>query len=261
MKKEKVTPFKWKKSLDRELRTAVSNFNKKVRKLQIDGERNYLPEQYNYKELHQRIKSREELNRVINTLKKFGKEGQEDLIILESGEGITKWEKNKLEKESKRAQEKIKQEIAEFHKPITESGFTRAQMGSTELRKLESKLESLQGLEKKTGQAFEKLKRRISLLGTTDFELRRAIQYRKNYVYTIETYFKNFEGYEDLKKAFNEHKDPYKFFEWIKSTGNINIIDISYESNNVFSQEEFYKYLDELKIEYDKNEEVVENKY
>lgn len=258
MKKEKVTPLKWKKSLDRELRTAVSNFNKKVRELQIDGERSYLPEQYNYKELHQRIKSREELNRVISSLKKFGKEGQEDLIILESGEGITRWEKNKLQSESKRAQEKIKQEIAEFHKPITQSGFTRAQMGSSELRKLESKLESLQGLEQKTGQAFEKLKKRISLLGTTDFELRRAIQYRKNYIQTIEDNFKNLDGYEELKKAFDEHKDPYRFFEWIKSTGNINIIDISYESNNVFSQEEFYKYLDNLKIEYDKQEEVVE---
>ena len=80
----------------------------------------------------------------------------------------------------------------------------------------------------------------------------------KNYMQTIEDNFKNLDGYEELKKAFDEHKDPYRFFEWIQSTGNINIIDISYESNNVFSQEEFYKYLDNLKIEYDKQEEVVE---
>lgn len=257
MKKEKITPLKWKKGLDRELRTAVSNFNKKVRNLQKESEKSYLPDEIDVKELRSRIVSREELNRVINSLRRFGKEGAEELIILESGQGITKWEKKKLENESKIAETRIKEEIAKLHKP-TENGFSRAQMGSAELRKLESQLESVQGLEKKTGQSFNKLKQRLGVLGSYDLKLRQAIQYRKNYADTIEKQFKNFDGYEELKKAFDEHKDPFSFFRWMESTGNLNIIDISYESNNVFTQEEFYKFLDELNVKYNKNVEFVE---
>lgn len=261
MKKEKITELKWKKSIDRELRTAVANFNKKVRELQIDGEREYLPEQVDYKVLHQRIKSREELSRVIHDLKRFGKEGQEDVVILQSGEGITKWELNKLKGEQNRALKQVREEIAEYHKPITESGFTRAQMGSTELRKLEAKEKMLLSLETRVGQAFQNLKRRISTLGTLDFKLRKAIIYRQNYYNTIVKQFSNFHGYEELKKAFDEHKDPFEFYEWIKevSDGNIDIIDIHVESSTTFSQQQFYKFLEDLKIKYDKSKEIIES--
>lgn len=256
------TLINWKnktgKQLEKELNKAIAQFNKKLYELQIDGAREYLPDFYSYKETKDKIKTKEQLRKVISNLRGFTRQGAEELINLESGESITRWEKNKLHFENLRAQERLRQEIAEFNKPLADSGFTKAQMGSTELRKLESKLEKLKDFENKKGQDFQNWKKRIGLLGSYDFEVRRAIQYRKNYMKTIKENFKNLEGYEELKKAFNEHKDPFKFFEWIKATGNINIIDINYESSNVFTQEEFYNFLDNLNIEYDKKTEVVE---
>ena len=255
---KEVIKSKIDKDLMRDLDKAISNFNKKLNELQIDGTREYLPEKLSYKETKQRIKTREELRRVIRSLQDFTKQGQEDLIQLESGEGITKWEKNKLHFENQRAQERIKQEIAEYHKPLADSGFTRAQMGSTELNKLESKLEYLESINKKKGEAFKNLKKRISFLGSIDFEYRKAWQYRKKYMETIINHFQNFDGYDELKKAFNNHKNVFDFYEWIKSTDNVNIIDIHYESSHTFTQQQFYKFLEDLGIEYDKKNETVE---
>lgn len=256
------TLINWKnktgKQLEKELNKAIAQFNKKLNELQIDGAREYLPDFYSYKETKDKIKTKEQLRKVVSDLRAFTKQGAEELINLESGESITRWEKNKLHFENLRAQKRLRQEIAEYNKPLADSGFTRAQMGSKELRKLESKLEKLKEFENKKGQDFQNWKKRIGVLGSYDFEIRKAIQYRKNYMKTIDDYFKNLDGYKELKKAFNEHKDPIGFFEWIKASGNINIIDISFESNNVFTQEEFYKFLEDLNIEYEKNIEVVE---
>ena len=69
---------------------------------------------------------------------------------------------------------------------------------------------------------------------------------------TIEKQFSNLDGYKELKKAFNNHKEPVNFYKWIEQTEDINIIDIHYESNNTLTQEQFYSYLEKLGIEIEK---------
>ena len=46
-------------------------------------------------------RSQHELNRVINSLKRFSKEGAEDLYVTKAGEQITKWERKELRKANK----------------------------------------------------------------------------------------------------------------------------------------------------------------
>ena len=88
--------IKWKQGDYISLGKAVSQFNKKISELEKEGKKLYLPQKLNYQETKQNILSRQELNRLINSLRRFQREGAEDIYTLESGEQITKWERREL---------------------------------------------------------------------------------------------------------------------------------------------------------------------
>lgn len=88
--------IKWQQKDYLSLGKAVSNFNKKINKLQTEEKKLYLPELKNYKDIKQNIQTRQELNRVIKSLKRFSKEGAEDLYVTKAGQELTKWERREL---------------------------------------------------------------------------------------------------------------------------------------------------------------------
>lgn len=120
--------IRWKRGDYIRLGRAVADFNRKINKLQAEENRLYLPDLESYAELRDRISTRAELNRMINSLRAFQKEGAEDLYTFESGQQVTKWEQRELTKLGKRATATLQQKIAEFHEPFTPSGFSKAQM-------------------------------------------------------------------------------------------------------------------------------------
>ena len=71
---------------------AVSNFNKKIRELQQEENKLYLPEERNYKDLRNEIVTRSQLNNIINSLKRFSREGAEEVYTTKGGKEITVWE-------------------------------------------------------------------------------------------------------------------------------------------------------------------------
>ena len=93
--------IKWQQKDYLSLGRAVANFNKKINELQSEEKKLYLPELKNYKDIKENIQTRSELNRVINSLKRFSKEGAEDLYTTKAGEQITKWERQELRKANK----------------------------------------------------------------------------------------------------------------------------------------------------------------
>ena len=93
---------------------AVANFNKKINKLQSEEKKLYLPELKNYKDIKENIQTRQELNRVINSLKRFSKEGAEDLYVTKAGEQITKWERKELRKANKNCRKRFKGKCKTF---------------------------------------------------------------------------------------------------------------------------------------------------
>lgn len=88
--------IKWQQKDYITLGKAVSNFNKKINELNKEEKKLYLPEKLDYKEVKGNIVTRNELKRVINSLRRFSKEGSEDLYITKSGERITKWERQEM---------------------------------------------------------------------------------------------------------------------------------------------------------------------
>lgn len=76
--------IKWKKGDFISLGKAVSAFNKKINELQNNENNLYLPDFKDYNNIKQNINTRKELNRQINSMKKFLKEGAEDLYITKA---------------------------------------------------------------------------------------------------------------------------------------------------------------------------------
>ena len=119
--------IKWKKGDYISLGKAISNFNKKINRLQQEENKLYLPNIIEYKEAKENITTRSELNRLINSLRRFQRESAEDLYVTQAGEEITKWERRELGIQSRIAQTRLKKELKQLQTPL-ESGFSKVQM-------------------------------------------------------------------------------------------------------------------------------------
>lgn len=203
--------IKWKRSDYLTLGRAVAQFNKKVNKLNAEERRLYLPEIISYAEVKENITTRSELNRIINSLKRFSREGAEELYTTKAGEEITKWERKELGIQSRTAQRRLRQELKGLEVP-NEQGFSRVQMGSMRQREIEAQIKSLQKLEEKTGYDFERLSRRIKMLGTSDYTLRKAYVFQENFMEQLEKLAKNSPEFQEVFEHFNSIKNPITFF-------------------------------------------------
>ena len=107
-------------------------------------------------------------------------------------------------------------------------------MGSVDLRMEEAKIRKVKALEYKKGYDYKMIKNFIEFQGTADIYTKRAITYRKNYMEELEKY-KNFDNYDVLMKKLESIKNPNKFYELMQNTGNIEDLDLTYQSMNIFS--------------------------
>ena len=239
--------IRWKQGDFIRLGKAVSDFNKKINELQAEENKLYLPDSINYTEAKENITTRSELNRLINSLRRFKNEGAEDLYVTQAGEEITRWERRELGIQSRIAQIRLKNELKELNKPLSE-GFSRVQMGSQRAREIESQLKNLKQIENKKGYEFKRLKERIQNIGTSDYIMKKAIVYRENYVKEMEKY-SHLDNYEKLVEKFESLKNPVKFYEYMSQ--NELTQDLTYQSDEYFTQQAFNSFLQDLGIEID----------
>lgn len=217
--------IRWKRGDYIKLGRAVSEFNKKINRLKSEENKLYLPEEISYTESKENITTRRELNRLINSLRRFQREGAEELYKTQAGEEITRWERRELGIQSRIAQNRLQQEIKALNVPL-ESGFSRAQMGSSRLKEIEAQLKNLKQIETKRGYEFQNLRRRIQSVGTSDYSMRKAITYRENYFEMIKKGYANFDNYEKLINKLESIKNPQKFYEFLSQ--NELLADITY---------------------------------
>lgn len=192
---------------------AVSDFNKKVNALQREENKLYLPETIAYKEAKENITTRKELNRLINSLRRFQREGAEDLYKTIAGEEITKWERRELGIQSRIAQTRLRAELKNLEKPL-ESGFSRVQMGSIRAREIEAQIKNLKQIENKVGYEFNQLKRRIMTQGRSDYTMKKATIFRENYLREMQKY-SHFDNYDKLMNKLQSIKNPVSFYNFV----------------------------------------------
>lgn len=245
-----MAKINWKQKDYLSLGRAVSNFNKKINELQKEEKKLYLPEIKSYKELKSKIMTRNELNRIIKSLKSFSSEGAEEPIKIKTGDIITKWEQKELGKQINIAKRGLRATIKDLEKPFS-SGFSRAQMGSEEYREAQANLSSLKKAEKiikpsnykkgegkanyyknilenmrhlknleikRTGE-FTRLKERIEKYGSLDYKYMKATIFRENFERALEeSGAQNFSNYEVLKNKLGRIKNPENFYKFISQS-------------------------------------------
>ena len=91
--------IRWKNSDEKELSRVVRNYNSKINRIlkKDPNMKDFLPERVSKKELKENIKTRRDLNRELNSLKRFTTRGSEELITNENGLTITKYLKKEVE--------------------------------------------------------------------------------------------------------------------------------------------------------------------
>lgn len=203
----------WKRGDYISLGRAVSNFNKKIRELQAEENKLYLPDEINYKEAKENITTRKELNRLVNSLRRFQRQGAEDLYTTQAGESITKWERRELGIQSRIAQTRLRAELKNLEKPL-ESGYSRVQMGSIRAREIEAQIRNLKQIENKKGYEFNNLRQRIMSMGRSDYVMKKATIFRENYLKEMQKY-SHFDNYDKLMNKLQSIKNPVAFFNFV----------------------------------------------
>lgn len=240
-----ASKIRWKQGDYVKLGKAVAEFNKKINKLNAEENKLYLPDTIEYKEAKENITTRAELNRMINSLKRFQREGAEELYTTQAGENITKWERRELGIQSRIAGIRLQRELKALNEPM-ESGFSRAQMGSARVREIEAQLRNLKQIETKSGYEFQRLRSRIARSGVSDYTMKKAITYQENYIKEMEKY-SHFDNYDKLMAKLKSFKNPISFYEFVSKTELT--ADLTYQSDEYYTQEYFNRFIEDLGIE------------
>ena len=113
----KESLIKWKKEDISNLRKAVNEFNRRISELESFG-REVVPKRLNYKDVKAEIFTRQELNRRINEMKRLNKSSMAELITLDSGDLITRYELKQIQSAKKRAERRLISELAGDFGPV-----------------------------------------------------------------------------------------------------------------------------------------------
>lgn len=203
--------IRWKKGDYIRLGRAISRFNKTINEIEVD-EKSVLPEVMNYKELKESINSRKELNRVIKALNRANDKTLTEVITYDSGEELTKWEFDEVNKAMRRALRNLESEKAGIL-----AGRQSIGMGDERLSEIKAIENSLYSLEDRTGKDFERIKNRILSLGKSDYKITRDKQFQENFYKALEG-ISNFQNYDVLKKELDKIKNPSKFYDYVKQS-------------------------------------------
>lgn len=203
--------IRWNRSDYAKLSYAVRQFNKTIGKLE-NIDRNILPEEMNYRELRANIYSRSELNRIIKSLRRFSTQTrQQEVVIIPSGEELTRWEVSELKKAQKRAIANIQGKQREIIEDMSNV------MGDTEYKRLKRTRQSIEDLFNRSGSEFTRTAGRTLSWGRKDYDLRRAEIYRENFMESLKK-MSNFDNYDLLVKKLEKIENPIKFYEYIEKS-------------------------------------------
>lgn len=213
--------IRWKKGDYIRLGKAVSDFNKRIRELEsIDVD--YLPDLKNYKDIKNEILSRNELNRVLKSLRSFLKEGMNKPVDLPSGSTITEWEYQEVKKARKISIKRLESE-----KLAIKLGEKYVGMGDERIDTINSTIKNIEQFETLKDFEFKDTKERVLKLGSKDYELRKAMIYRENFMNSLGE-MSTYDNYDKLVKRLDKISNPIKFYEFIQKSDTLSDLFLYY---------------------------------
>lgn len=245
--------IRWTKGDYIKLGKAVANFNRQVAQNENQINKQYLPKLVDYKELRDRIQTREGLNAYIQSLKRINLPNSFTLEKLENGETITSYQKQELERGKSQAMNALQKQIRQVEAQTKLNYGIDADIKlpqafkSIKQKELEARLKDYKNLYKLDGKAFRK---RAAELGINQTELnyRRAYIFRQNYMNVMREKYKNYEDFWLFEKWARHYKNPVNFYEALPDT-DFYPDDLQYQSDTTFSNEDFRGFLESLGID------------
>lgn len=227
--------IKWNRSDIGKLSSAVRQFNKTIKKLESAESDLVLPDVVDYKELKSGITTRQELNRMIGSLRRFSNPAKQKTVKLDSGIEITSWEYTELKAERRRAEKRLTGELFGLEATLG--------TGNKRINEIRGTIASLQKLETATGEDFKRIRERIKVQGTSDFNRKKAKTFQDNFIKA----FKGM-GRKEIVEYAQKFKDPEEFWNAIKDSGFSNLQEFYDESEGIlrFSMDSDERYFYEL---------------
>ena len=194
----------WRKSDAEKLEAEIKSFNKKIYNLRQRHPEiaDILPDTIKKEDKAKMIEEfkaapRSEFNKKLNTLDRFTKRGAEKVIVSDTGNKVTKWEKNEVAlKVAQINRERTKECKAVENMEVTSRGeslgMKRGQMGSERLNELRPKKFDFNKI--KGGKEWERFKASVDKQASATAKNERMEEYKANYI-------------QGLKNAFGEYAD------------------------------------------------------
>lgn len=210
----KTYNIRWRKSDLEELNRVVTNFNNKVRYWKNKGQET-LPETQSVRDIRENIQSRQDYNRVLNSLKRFSNRGSEEVVVNKHGVETTKWHlkeysiaratRNRATNQRKKELDNLEINIVGFDKPLT-----RAELGRTdanEMRPLSDRFKTA-----RNKKEFEKAFNTAIYQSDPNYFYIRDNQFKENWLKSAKVYLQGSDGYNELIE-FVENMDPTEFYK------------------------------------------------
>lgn len=195
------------------LRKAVNSFNRTVRKLSKTVPEEYLPNLKNYKFEKSKIRTRNEFNRIISSLKRFGKPENQVIVQNKAGEKFTKWQAKEIRINQANITRRLNQELKELNIPTEFSKFSKVQMGTFRENEIKEDLERVKKINKLSGKEFEEELTRLEFLGSSDYKVRQAQIFKDNFMKELNSLSEREVEFKRVQDYFNDIQNPLEFFK------------------------------------------------
>ena len=163
--------IRYDKKLNNEINNVIRRFNSKITRLS-NMEKDYiLPQKISKKELKDTVYTRRELRRKLSEYNEFTKRGAEETLTTSQGYSISKYEYDRLRRETTRIKKELTRQLKRFERTSPtvygeKQGFTFAQMGDSMYLNIKAKRELLnRDILKMDRARLETYKTTISILG------------------------------------------------------------------------------------------------
>lgn len=206
-----ASKIRWTRSDYISLGKAVASFNKAIGRMTDTGI--IVPELQSYSDLKRSISTRQELNRVISSMKRFTNPMEQKGVELESGLVITKWEVSEIERAKKRATKRMLGELTEIE---STSSFGT---GVSSAHEIQSTLEMFDRIFK--SETLNQFRMRTFVLynrGRSDYDMKKARIFQENFITAYDKVGRT--AVVELAKSF---KNPMEFWDFIKDSGLVDI--------------------------------------
>jgi hypothetical protein len=226
----KRSKISWNDNQNKQLAKAVKNFNAKLKYI-IDTKpwlTEYIPEKLSVKKLKTKIATRQDLNREINSIKRFSEKGAEEIKVTDGGLTFSKWHIKEV---------KNLHRIANIKKAIERKNLnidvTQGNMGQIENQNLRPKIYN----ENKTAKEWEKMVESLENQVKATFKDELLDRYKENYLKAVDEHLGS-QG-EEIRKLI-ENIDPKEFYEYSVNNPLLSI-DFIYEPQELLTRIKYIK--------------------